>query len=92
MAATFEVTVRLPGLGERNVRSITGCRRLHLDSTVHGFEIDATDAARAPHQDFPQLGQGVTPTERIALIDSSSSFGAFGADAEGVRCSRSGGA
>jgi hypothetical protein len=31
-------------------------------------------------------------TERKALIDSSSSFGAFGADAEGVRCGRSGGA
>ena len=55
-------------------------------------KIDVADAARALHQDFPQLGQGVTPTERKALIDSSSSFGAFGADAEGVRCGRSGGA
>ena len=45
-----------------------------------------------PHRDFPQPGQGVMLTERKALIDSNSSFGAFGAAAEGVRCGRSGGA
>jgi hypothetical protein len=92
MAATFEVTVGLLGLGEWERPINHGAQAVHLDGTVHGLENRRYRRCCAPHRDFPQLGQGVTPTERKALIDSSSSFGAFGADAEGVRCGRSGGA
>jgi hypothetical protein len=30
-------------------------------------KIDDADAARAPHQDFTQLGQGVTPTDKESV-------------------------
>jgi hypothetical protein len=84
MAATFEVTIGLLGLGERGHPINYRAQAVHLDSTVHGFEIDAADAARAPASGHPTARAGRDAHRKEALIDSSSSFGAFGAAAEGV--------
>jgi len=58
MAATFEVTVRLPGLGERE-RSINHrAQAVYLDGTVHGLEIDAANPPRAPASGLPTARAG----------------------------------
>jgi hypothetical protein len=50
-AATFEVTVRRLGLGERERPINYRAQVVHLEGTVHGLEIDAAAAADREERD-----------------------------------------